>query len=211
MKPLHIHVTLASFNHMTMNGSRLTVMLFAASLGASPALIGLLDQTVGRYGTPQDRANNFSTQALAISMATFLGPLSAGIAIDHLGYANAFFVTAAFGFTPMAAVWMGLLKLAEKSAEKREEPTPVSGWALLKDHELRRAYIAAASNNAIWSIWGFMPPLYGHSISLSTRWPPACSAMPGPIAASCTHRRNHKGPHPASGFQCACIKAGLCR
>ena len=90
-----------------MNGSRLTVMLFAASLGASPALIGLLDQTVGRYGTPQDRANNFSTQALAISMATFLGPLTAGIAIDHLGYANAFFVTAAFGFTPMAAVWMG--------------------------------------------------------------------------------------------------------
>ncbi len=236
MKPLHIHVTLASFNHMAMNGSRLTVMLFAASLGASPALIGLLaalygiiaamvavrvgrwidrtgprqpmmlassmvtlgaliggawhelpalfivaplmgtfnsmfqmttHQTVGRYGTPQDRANNFSTQALAISMATFLGPLSAGIAIDHLGYANAFFVTAAFGFTPMAAVWMGLLKFPEKSVKKREEPTPVSGWALLKDHELRRAYIAAASNNAIWSIWGFMLPLYGHSISLS--------------------------------------------
>lgn len=236
MNPLHIHVTLAAFNHMAMNGSRLTVMLFAATLGASPALIGLLaalfglvgafvavpvgrwidrsgprkpmmlasamvtlgaviagvwhelsalfiiaplmgtfnsmfqmttHQTVGRYGKPEDRANNFSTQALAISTATFLGPLSAGIAIDHIGYANAFFLTAAYGFVPMAVVWMGLLKFPAKSERKREEATPVSGWALLKDRELRRAYIAAASNNAIWSIWGFMLPLYGHSISLS--------------------------------------------
>jgi hypothetical protein len=42
MKPLHIHVTLAASNHMAMNGSRLIVMLSAASLGASPAVIGLL-------------------------------------------------------------------------------------------------------------------------------------------------------------------------
>jgi MFS family permease len=48
-----------------------------------------------------------------------------------------------------------------------EQSTPVSGWALLKDRELRHAYIAAATNNAIWSIWGFMLPLYGHSIALS--------------------------------------------
>ena len=90
-------------------------VLFAASLGASPALIGLLAALYGiiaamvavRVGRWIDRTNNFSTQALAISMATFLGPLSAGIAIDHLGYANAFFVTVAFGFTPMAVVWMG--------------------------------------------------------------------------------------------------------
>ena len=141
MTPLQIHVTLAAFNHMAMNGSRLTVMLFAASLGASPALIGMLaalfglvgafvavpvgrwidrsgprkpmmfasfmvtlgaliagawhelpalfivaplmgtfnsmfqmttHQTVGRYGKPEDRPANFSTQSLAISAATCL-------------------------------------------------------------------------------------------------------------------------------------------
>ena len=236
MKPLHLHVTLAAFNHMSMNGSRLTVMLFAASLGASPALIGLLaalygvfgvmiavrvgrwidragprkpimlasgmvtagavigglwhelpalflvaplmgtfnsmfqmttHQTVGRYGKPEDRAINFSTQSLAISAATFLGPLSAGLAIDHLGFSIAFFILAAYAVTPMLVVWMGLLTFPDKSPHPREKATPVSGWALLKDKELRRAYIAAASNNAIWSIWGFMLPLYGHSISLS--------------------------------------------
>lgn len=236
MKPLHIHVTLAASNQMTMNGSRMTVMLFAATLGVSPALIGLLaalfglvsafvavhvgrwidragprkpimlasfmvtlgavvagvwheipalfiaaplmgtfnsmfqmttHQTVGRYGKPEDRPANFSTQALAMSAATFLGPLLAGLAIDHVGYSNAFFVMAAFGFAPMVVVWMGLLKFPPMPHHMREQATPVSGWALLKDKELKRAYIAAATNNAIWSIWGFMLPLYGHSIALS--------------------------------------------
>src|SRR4051794_24986563 len=147
MKPLYIYVSLGSLNHMAMNGSRLTIMLFAAFLGASPALVGLLaalfgivsmftavsigrwidrvgprkplmlasvmvgcgallagfgheiwalvlaapimgtfnsmfqmtnHQTVGRFGQPSDRPNNFSTHALAISMATFLGPMIAG-------------------------------------------------------------------------------------------------------------------------------------
>jgi len=124
-------------------------------------------QTVGRYGKPEDRPVNFSTQALAISAATFLGPLLAGLAIDHLGYSNAFFVMAAFGFAPIVVVWMGLLKFPPMPQKRREQATPVSGWALLKDKELRRAYIAAATNNAVWSIWGFMLPLYGHSIALS--------------------------------------------
>lgn len=236
MKPLHLHATIAAFNHISMNGSRMTIMLFAASLGVSPALIGLLaalfgvvsalvavrvgrwidragprqpillaswmvtlagvvagawheipalfiaaplmgtfnsmfqmttHQTVGRYGKPEDRAANFSTQALAISTATFLGPLLAGLSIDHLGYSNAFFVMAAFGFVPLAVVWMGLLKFPPMPRQVTEQRTPVSGWALLKDKKLKHAYIAAATNNAIWSIWGFMLPLYGHSIALS--------------------------------------------
>jgi len=236
MKPLHLYVTLAASNHIAMNGSRMTVMLFAASLGVSPALIGLLaalfglvsafiavqvgrwidrtgprrpvmlasfmvtlaaiiagvwheipalfitapligtfnsmyqmttHQTVGRYGRPEDRPANFTTHSLVISAATFLGPLLAGLAIDNLGYSNAFFVMAAFGFAPMVVVWTGLLEFPPVPVRKSEQATPVSGWALLKNKELRRAYTAAASNNAIWSIWGFLLPLYGHSIGLS--------------------------------------------
>ncbi|OGA14589.1 MAG: hypothetical protein A3G25_21655 [Betaproteobacteria bacterium RIFCSPLOWO2_12_FULL_63_13] len=236
MKPLHLYVTLAASNHIATNGSRMTIMLFAASLGVSPALIGLLaalygvvsafiavrvgrwidrvgprkpvmfascmvtlagiiagvwhtvpalfivtplmgtfnsmyqmttHQTVGRYGEPGDRAANFTTHALAISAATFLGPLLAGLAIDHLGYANAFLAMAVFSGAPVAVVWLGLLKFPPAGPRKIEQATPVSGWALLKDKDLRRAYTAAATNNAIWSIWGFMLPLYGHSIALS--------------------------------------------
>jgi len=236
MRPLNLYVALAASNHIATNGSRMTIMLFAASLGVSPALIGLLaamyglvsafiavqvgrwidrvgprkpvmlascmvtlaglvagawntvpalsivtplmgtfnsmyqmttQQTVGRYGTPSDRAANFTTHALAISAATFLGPLVAGLAIDHLGYSNAFFVMAAFGFAPIVVATLGLLKFPPPGPRKTEQSTPVSGWALLKDRELRRAYTAAATNNAVWNIWGFMLPLYGHSIALS--------------------------------------------
>ncbi len=221
---------------MAMNGSRLIVMLSAASMGASPALVGLLaalygiisaftavrvgrwidrvgprspimlassmvtlgalipgfwhslpalfvaapllgtfnsmfqmttHQTVGRYGKPEDRPENFATQALGISAATFAGPLVAGLAIDTIGYSSAFFAMAVFAFAPMAVVWMRLLKFPPMPQHRREEVAPVAGWALLRDKELRHAYIAAASNNAIWSIWGFMLPLYGHSIALS--------------------------------------------
>ena len=128
-------------------------------------------QTVGRYGGPEQRASNFATQSLGISAATFLGPMIAGLAIDHLGFANAFFVTALLGFAPMAVVWSGLLHLPPPREHKREERTPVSGWALLKDRELRRAYIAAASNNAI----GFMLNLSSTS-SASSAAPPSSSA-----------------------------------
>ena len=82
-------------------------------------------------------------------------------------FPSGYVLMAFFMFAPMAVVWAGLLHLPPPREHKREERTPVSGWALLKDRELRRAYIAAASNNAIWSIWGFMLPLYGHSIQLS--------------------------------------------
>ena len=236
LKPLHTHCIVAALSHMAMNGSRLTVMLLAASLDASPALIGLLaalyglisaftavrtgrwidrigprrpmlvaafmitlgcviagvfqnmialfvsaalvgtyhstsqmttHQSVGRYGKPGDRAANFSVHSLAISFATLLGPLASGLAIDHLGYAGAFYLCAAFGFAPMAVLLLGLRKLPARHAHEKAQATPVSGWALLRDRNLRMAYIAAATNNAIWSVWGFMLPLYGHSIALS--------------------------------------------
>ena len=43
-------------------------------------------------------------------------------------------------------------------------PDAFAGWNYVSSIG---SYIAAASNNAIWSIWGFMLPLYGHSIQLS--------------------------------------------
>ena len=61
MKPLHLHVTLAALNHMAMNGSRMTVMLFAASLGASPATIGVL-------AALQHRSRNGDAVAVDLSM-----------------------------------------------------------------------------------------------------------------------------------------------
>ena len=85
MKPLHLHVTLAALNHMAMNGSRMTVMLFAASLGASPAVVGLLAALYGlisafvavRVGRWIDRSGPRKPIMLGSSMVT-LGAVIAG-------------------------------------------------------------------------------------------------------------------------------------
>ena len=46
-KPLHVQVLLSSCNHAAVNGTRLTLLLYAAYLQASPALIGLLAASFG--------------------------------------------------------------------------------------------------------------------------------------------------------------------
>src|SRR3979409_2540660 len=59
-----------------------------------PTLIGLgqiffhvsIHNAVGSIGDPADRAKNFSTFSLGGSVATFIGPSLAGIAIDDLGF-----------------------------------------------------------------------------------------------------------------------------
>lgn len=47
IKPLHLQVFLSSCNHTTVNGTRLTLLLYAAYLQASPALIGVLAASYG--------------------------------------------------------------------------------------------------------------------------------------------------------------------
>ena len=47
IKPLHLQIFLSSCNHTTVNGTRLTVLLYAAYLQASPAVIGLLAASYG--------------------------------------------------------------------------------------------------------------------------------------------------------------------
>ncbi|MSQ50621.1 MAG: hypothetical protein EXR28_01905 [Betaproteobacteria bacterium] len=42
MKPLHLLLTLSIFNHLSFVGTRLAVLIYAAHLGASPAVIGVL-------------------------------------------------------------------------------------------------------------------------------------------------------------------------
>jgi MFS family permease len=125
-------------------------------------------QTVGRYGKPEDRPANFSLQSLGISAATFAGPMVAGLAIDHLGFSDSFLLLAAIGFIPMVVISLGVLHFPPKPQTKRDAAgSSPAGWALLRDRELRRAYIVATMNNGVWSIVNFLIPLYGTQIGLS--------------------------------------------
>jgi MFS family permease len=238
VKPLHLHIVLSTFNHLAFTGSRLVVMLYAAHLQASPAVIGVLaalfglvsaftavsfgrwidrigprkpmmiasvmvvtggliaglwhdvlalfvispmigtfnsmfqiatQQTIGRYGRPEDRVANFALQSLGVSMATFSGPLIAGLAIDHLGYPSAFLLLALCGLVPLPVIGMGWLHFPARLPRTRPAGAAASGGvaALLRDEGLRRIFIVAALNNGVWSVVSFLIPLYGAQIGLS--------------------------------------------
>ncbi len=236
MKPLHLQILLSTFNHLAFTGSRLTVMLYAASIGTSPAIIGILaglfgalsaftavgfgrwvdrvgprrpmmlaslmvfagglaaalwpglpalfivcplmgtfngmfqiaaQQTVGRYGGPDDRPANFALQSLGISASTFSGPLIAGLAIDHLGHSMAFLLLALAGLIPLPVIGLRMLQFPALSPRKAKESLQAGVRTLLRDPKLRRIYIVATLNNSVWAVVSFLIPLYGAQIGMS--------------------------------------------
>ncbi len=237
IKPLYIQVFLSSCNHTAVNGTKLTVLLYAAYLQASPAVIGLLaasfglisafmavgmgrwidrigpkqpfmlaslvialcgvlvwaaeglavlfficplvgifnslfqigsHQAIGRFGRPEDRTANFTVHALGISAATFIGPMISGLSVDHLGHLNSFLLLGVLSAVPLAVLGSKLLVYPPQAARKRGSPEGAKGgWSMLRDIDLRRAYIVASMNNCLWSLVSFMIPLYGTQIGLS--------------------------------------------
>ena len=61
-----------------------------------------------------------------------------------------------------------LLIYPPQAAHIRDALAEAKGsWAMLKNVDLRRAYVVAALNNCLWSLVSFMIPLYGTQIGLS--------------------------------------------
>jgi MFS family permease len=237
LKPLHLQVFLSSCNHTAVNAMRLTVLLYAASLDASPALIGLLaalhglvsafmavamgkwidrigprfpfmlasvalaacgvaawalpgiptlivvcplvgifnsmfhigsHQSVGRFGKSEERTSNFALYSIGISAATFAGPMLAGLSVDHLGHGHAFLAIALVSALPLVILGPGLIRYPERTVATKEEKSEVKGgWGMLRDPDLRAAYVVGTMNNCLWSLVSFMIPLLGTQIGFS--------------------------------------------
>ena len=127
-------------------------------------------QWVGKIGTPQDRVGNISLASLGFSIATFLGPMTAGYVIDHLGHAAALLM---MGLVPLFSVAVLALKVIEsppgtgQSAAARAAAGKHRLADLLRDKELRRVYLVCVIASSTWSIVSLLIPLYGTEIGLS--------------------------------------------
>src|SRR6185503_14300754 len=64
-----------------------------------------MNSVFGAYGTPEERAVNFSWLALGFSISNSIGPLVAGLAIDQRGHAEAMLILAAFPVLGGVLVW----------------------------------------------------------------------------------------------------------
>lgn len=127
-------------------------------------------KAAGMIGGDAARTANFSLMALGFSMSGFLGPTSAGVAIDLIGHR--------WTFALLAAAALATLAVLLRASLTRELPAPgpqVAGpeapptrlMDLLGTPELRRLYLSVVVLSSAWDVHQFLVPLFGASLGIS--------------------------------------------
>jgi MFS family permease len=123
-----------------------------------------LQNSIGTLSRPENRARNFSNFSLIGAVTSFVGPLLAGISIDHLGHARASLVAAApFVIAVVLLLIWGRLFPPGKPPPLRTDAAPRA----LLDRKVWRMLIFSALIQLGYDLYQFYVPVYGHSIGLS--------------------------------------------
>ena len=123
-----------------------------------------MNSVFGAHGAPEQRAVNFSWLALAFSVSGSLGPIVAGLAIDHLGHARAFAALATF---PLLAFGLVLFRKKNLPTPERKAGPQGSVIELLRIRPLRDTFIVSGLLAMGWDLYAFLIPLYGARLGLS--------------------------------------------
>ncbi len=154
--------TLIGYFEKTING-----LLFTALLaGAGFVFFNVAIQTLtGSYGPVAERSRNFSMLSIGYSISTFIGPVSVGLAIDHIGHQGAFLMLCLFTAPPI----IGLLLIRRfnvvKGSHRPKEKT--STLDLLRQPPVRSMVIISGMVVGAWDLFSFYLPIYAHSLHLS--------------------------------------------
>src|SRR4030095_13315474 len=129
-------------------------ILFASAAILGTGFMGFqvaAQHVTGELGSPAERAHNFSLLALGYSTSGFIGPLVAGFAIDHLGFASTFAVLAAVPVVPLIVLTRGGLALP--GPHVHDGPAHHGGVRVLLRHRtLRRLFAINALFAAGWDL-----------------------------------------------------------
>ena len=142
--------------HLAAAGAGLGFMLFHVGI----------QHAVGQMSAAEDRKANFGWLALGFSISNFVGPVAAGLSIDHLGNRVTFLLLAAVGLC-------GLALLASRRHHFSHTPDSASEGGernaldLLRDRELRNVFIVTGLLASAWDLFVFVMPIYGTQIGLS--------------------------------------------
>jgi MFS family permease len=144
-----------------------------ATLYVSSTLLGVsflfthigMNSVFGAYGTPEQRALNFSWLALGFSISATLGPLTAGFAIDWLGHAGAFLLLSAC--PAVALVLLALRKQPLPRPERGPREAPSGVFSLWRIAPLRATFIVSGLLAMGWDLYSFLLPLYGARLGLA--------------------------------------------
>ena len=143
---------------------RAWALLVSAALVGADSSIGMiaLQRTAGRLaGSASERLRIFSWIALAPSIANLVGPMLAGLLIDHVGFRAAFAALVVLPLLTLVAAWQVPRKVVVP-------PTLVTGavptraWDLLGSADFRRLLFINWLISASWDAHSFALPILGH-------------------------------------------------
>ena len=144
-----------------------TLYVAAAGIGGAFALFHIcIQHAVGESSGADDRRANFGWLALGFSISNFLGPTTAGVAIDLAGHRATFCLSAA-----LALCAFGWLYLHRGGFSHRhhlaEAPLRGSTMELVRNKELRRVFLVTGLLASAWDLFTFVTPIYGTAIGLN--------------------------------------------
>ena len=120
--------------------------------------IGLLSESAAA------RTRHFSTYSLVLAVGSFVGPLSAGFAIDHVGHARAYLLLALLPLVPITIMALSRNIRGTLDAEGAHANRVTD---LLRNKPLARVLIVGAVILTGIDLFQFYMPIYGHSLGLS--------------------------------------------
>ncbi len=133
--------------------------------GATGAVIIALQRHVGQAAQDLSELKRaFSWLAIGPAVSNFMGPLAAGLMIDHVGFRAAFLLLA---LLPLLS-WFFVRRVKEIPIPAAEnQPGQARVWDLLRDPLLRRLLIVNWFLASCWDIHTFMVPVLGHERDIS--------------------------------------------
>lgn len=141
--------------------------LTAVLAGVGFMVFNVAIQTLtGALGSVDDRAKNFSILSVGYSVSTFIGPVSAGFAIDHLGHKGAFLMLALFNVPPIIGLMLSR-RLDSAGGGKPADDAERSALALLRLPAVRSVVVISGLIVASTDLFAFYLPVYGHSLHFS--------------------------------------------
>ena len=147
---------------------RLSILFVVSALIGSGFMlfhIGV-SHAAGVMGLPGNRTRNFSLLALGFSISGFLGPLTAGFAIDGIGHRLTFLLLSASAIVALALVIFSGIETPRIAAPAPSEER--RGFMdLIRIPELRRVLVVSGMLSMAWDLFGFVTPIYGSHIGLS--------------------------------------------
>ncbi|MCY4756599.1 MFS transporter [Pelomonas aquatica] len=168
-RPVRVAATLSLLGALcgALSGHVLALCATAALCGAGSGF-GMIavQRTASRMArSTAERISIFSRVALAPSVANLVGPLLAGVLIDHYGFRAAFLALALLPAATLLIAGGVPRELIARAAPAATAPPPA--WQMLGSPAFRRLLFINWLVSTSWDVFGFALPILGHARGFS--------------------------------------------